>query len=298
VGVALFRLLLALLLASGLGSVSAAAQTYPKFTGLVVDAANVLPPADRAALTERLDQLQRQTGRQLVVATVPSLGDYPIEDYGVGLLRAWGVGLKDANNGAILLVAPAERRVRVEVGTGLEPVLTDVFSERVIRERVLPRFRDDDLPGGVRAGADALAQQLALPDAEARTRAETAARDFRRTGQARRENGGGGLPFGLIFVGIVLAVVLVPMIGASGRRGVAGTRYRGARRQSGVGDAVADNLPVILWTAANVLASSGRERGGGWGGDGGGSGGGGWFDGGFTGGGGGSGAGGGASGEW
>ena len=171
----MLRHLLTLAFAVLLGSSAATAQTLPKFTGFVVDAANVIPPDQEAALTKRLDDLQKATGNQLVVATVPDLEGYPIEDYGNALIRSWGVGLKDANNGAILLVAPNDRKVRIEVGYGLEPVLTDAFSSVVINQQILPRFKAGDIPGGIVAGTNAVADQLALPDAEARAKVTAAA---------------------------------------------------------------------------------------------------------------------------
>src|SRR5687767_14394164 len=119
------KLLRSLFLVLCLVASPAAAQTFPEFTGFVVDAAGVIPPIEEAAITQRLDALQRQTGHQVAVATIPDLQGYPIEDYGYRLLRAWGPGLKDVNNGAILIVAPKDRKVRIEVGYGLEPVLTD-----------------------------------------------------------------------------------------------------------------------------------------------------------------------------
>ena len=98
----------------------ASAQTFPKFTGFVVDAANVLPPDVEAALTAKLDALQKDTHRQLIVATIPDMQGYPLEDYGYKLGRAWGVGLNDVNNGIILFIAPNEpaghRGPRIEVG--------------------------------------------------------------------------------------------------------------------------------------------------------------------------------------
>ena len=97
----------------------AAAQTFPQLTGRVVDGANLLSPADEAELTGKLAALEQASSRQLVVATVPDLQGYPIEDYGYQLGRHWGIGQKGANNGTILLVAPTERRVRIEVGYGL-----------------------------------------------------------------------------------------------------------------------------------------------------------------------------------
>ena len=139
-----------------------------------------------AALTAKLDALQKATGRQLVVATVPSLQGYTIEDYGYRLGRAWGVGLKGLDNGAILLVAPNERKVRVEVGYGLTPVLTDVYSTLLIQNRILPAFKAGDLPGGIAAGADALIEQLSLPDAQAKAKLDAAVAEHDRAQQRQR----------------------------------------------------------------------------------------------------------------
>jgi uncharacterized protein len=298
---ALLRLLLATLLALGPAG-AAQAQEFPKFTGLVVDAANVLPPQQEAALTQKLEQLQQQTNHQLVVATVPDLQGYPIEDYGYRLGRAWAVGLKDADNGAILVVAPNDRKVRVEVGYGLEPVLTDAFSSTVVNGTILPRFKAGDLPGGIVAGADALAEQLSLPDADAQARAKAAAAEYDRThSTAARQSSGGGIPFGLIFWGMVLLFVLLSLVRGRGDGGSRQQRRYRSRRGGGGSD-----WPIVLWTIANAIEHSSRDDDddhhggwGGWGGGGGGSGGGGgWGGGGFTGGGGGSFGGGGASGSW
>ncbi|TXC71696.1 TPM domain-containing protein [Sphingomonas ginsenosidivorax] len=276
--------LLLVMAVAGLGTASA--QTFPKFTGVVVDAANVIPDDQEAALTTRLQDLQKTTGNQLVVATIPSLEGYPIEDYGYRLLRSWGVGLKDVNNGAILIVAPNDRKVRIEVGYGLEPVLTDAFSSVIVNQQILPRFKAGDMPGGIVAGANAVADQLALPDAEARAKVTAAAAEYGKTHRTQAQGSGGGVPFGLIFWLIVLAVIVVPMIGR---------RARGRRYGGGGGS----NWPIVLWSVANEIGRS-SGGGGGWSGGGGGSdsGGGGWMGGGFTGGGGGSAGGGGASGSW
>jgi uncharacterized protein len=264
----------------------ALAQTFPAFTGLVVDAANVLPPEQEAALTAKLQTLQQETKHQLVVATIPDLQGRDIADYGTRLGRAWGVGLKEADNGAILIVAPNERKVRIEVGYGLEPIVTDALSSVIIQNDVLPAFKAGDLAGGINAGADALAAQLRLPDDQARAKAEAAAAEFDRT---HRRAGSGGFPLGVIvWVAIVLFVLLMNLRHRAGRR-----RYR---RGGGGSD-----WPVWLWAAGEIAGeiarNSGRGGGSGWGG-GGGSSGGGWGGGGFSGGGGGSFGGGGASGSW
>jgi uncharacterized protein len=257
------------------------AQSFPKFTGFVVDAANVLPSDREAVLASRLDALQRDTGRQLVVATIADLQGYPIEDYGYRLGRAWGVGLKDLDNGAILIVAPNDRRVRVEVGYGLTPVLTDALSSLIVNQAILPAFRAGDIPGGIVAGTDALITQLRLPDAEAKAKVDEA---LKKNDPGRRQSGGDSIPLPLIFWGIVLVFILLAVM----RRGGGGGGGGGRRYRSRGG-------PVILW---------GPGFGGGWGGGGGwsggssGGGGGGWLGGGFSGGGGGSFGGGGASGSW
>ena len=284
----MIRYLVTLAVAVLLGSSAATAQTFPKFTGFVVDTANVIPPDQEAALTKRLDDLQKTTGNQLIVATVPDLEGYPIEDYGNRLLRSWGVGLKDANNGAILLVAPNDRKVRIEVGYGLEPVLTDAFSSVVINQQILPRFKAGDIPGGIVAGTNAVADQLALPDAEARAKVTAAAAEYDKT-HRRSNSGGGGVPIGLIFFGIVLAAIVIPMIS----RRAGGKNYVDGRSRGGGSGA----LPIVLWSIADAMTRGGGG-GGGFGGGGGDSGGGGWGGGGFGGGGGGSGGGGGASGGW
>ncbi|HET9511540.1 MAG TPA: TPM domain-containing protein [Sphingomonas sp.] len=265
----------------------ASAQTLPKFTGFVVDDANVLPPDVEASLTQKLDQLQKDTKRQVVVATVPSLQGYPIEEFGNALIRGWGVGLKDANNGAILLVAPNDRKVRIEVGDGLEPFLTDAFSSVTINQQVLPRFKAGDMPGGIVAGTDAIIAQLRASPEEQQAKLDAAVKQFDQANKARR-SGGGGFPIALVFWGMVVVFVLLSFA----RRGK-GRRYRG--------DGDSSVLPIVLWSIANEIGREAGRGGGGWGGWSGGDGdggGGGWGGGGFTGGGGGSGGGGGASGSW
>ena len=281
------RLLAAMMMVLAVIASPSLAQTFPKFTGFVVDAANVLPPQVEADLTAKLDALQRDTKRQLVVVTVPSLENYPIEEYGYKLGREWGVGLKDVDNGAILLVAPNERKVRIEVGYGLEPFITDALSSVIINQAILPRFKAGDLPGGIAAGTDALVTQLRSSPEEAQARLDAAVKQFDQANKAQR-TGGDGVPIGIVFWGMVALFVFLSV---ARRRGGGGKRYRG----DGSGA-----LPVVLWSIANEI---GREAGrGGWGGGSGGGdwggGGGGWGGGGFGGGGGGGFGGGGASGDW
>ena len=130
-GIGFVRRLFALLLLIAVAA-PAAAQTFPELTGRVVDQADLLPPDREAALAERLAALEHASTRQLVVATVADLEGHPIEDYGYRLGRHWGIGQSEANNGIILLVAPNERKVRIEVGYGLEPIMTDALSHRIV----------------------------------------------------------------------------------------------------------------------------------------------------------------------
>ena len=114
----------------------------------------------QADLTAKLADLETKTGRQLVVVTLPDLQGYDIEDYGYQLGRAWGIGQKGQNNGVMFIVAPSEHKVRIEVGYGLEPVLTDALSSVILQEQVLPKFRTGDIEGGVVAGTNAIITQL------------------------------------------------------------------------------------------------------------------------------------------
>jgi uncharacterized protein len=263
------RILLALLLV--LVATPASAQQFPKLSGRVVDQANLLSAGEEAVLTQKLEGLEQASSRQLVVATVPDLQDYPIEEYGYRLGRAWGIGQNEANNGTILLVAPNERKVRIEVGYGLEPILTDALSSLIIQNQILPRFKAGDYPGGISAGADAIIEQLQAPPEQAEQRALAASRERQQSRQS--SSGGGGSIFPLLFWGFILLFVILPMF-RGGRRG---RRYR---RRGG--------LPIVIWGPGM------GGGGGGWGGFGGGGGGG---FGGFSGGGG-SFGGGGASGGW
>ena len=229
-----------------------AAPTFPKLTGRVVDDANILSPATEASLTAKLEGLETTTGHQLVVVTLPSLQDQEIEDYGYQLGRAWGVGDEKNNDGALLIVAPNERKVRIEVGYGLEGVMTDALSSVIIQSAILPKFKAGDMEGGIVAGTDALVQQLSLPDDQARANVAAA------TSKASKHRD--GPPIGFIIFIIVFWIIIASLRG---------------RRRGGLAGA----LP---WIILGGMSGGGRHGGGGWGGGGGGgfSGGGGSFGGG------------------
>jgi uncharacterized protein len=138
----------------------ALALDFPALSGRVVDEANILDPQTRAALTEKLAALEAKTTDQLVVVTLKSLQGTSIEDFGVQLGRHWQIGQKDKNNGVLLIVAPNERKVRIEVGYGLEGALTDAVSRLIIENAITPRFRTGDFAGGITRGIDDITSVL------------------------------------------------------------------------------------------------------------------------------------------
>jgi uncharacterized protein len=246
------------------GATGAWAQTFPKLTGRVVDAANILPADEEARLTQKLESLEKQSQRQLVVATVPSLEGYEISDYANRLFREWKLGNKTRNDGVLLLVAPNERKVRIEVGYGMEGIVTDGLSFLITSNEILPRFKAGDMPGGIEAGTDALIKQLALPPDQAQKIAAQA--------DQQRQGNGGDLSIGtVIFILFVIFFFVLPIL-----RAMSG----GGRRAGGFSS-------PIIWFPGGFGDDDDDRGGGGWGGGGGG----------FSGGGGSSG-GGGASGSW
>jgi uncharacterized protein len=151
-----------LLIAAAPPSLAADQPAFPALTGRVVDQAGILPPPAVERLTAELAAHEQRTGQQVVVAVVKSLDGRPIEDYGYQLGRFWGIGQKDKNTGAILLVAPADHKVRIEVGYGLEGELTDAVSSVIINQTILPSFRKGDMASGIVVGTEQML--LALGD--------------------------------------------------------------------------------------------------------------------------------------
>ncbi len=138
----------------------AAQLVFPALTGRVVDEAQVLTPSARAALTDTLAEHERTRGEQVVVVTLQSLQGRTIEEFGYQLGRHWGIGQKDKNTGTLLIVAPNEHKVRIEVGYGLEGKLTDATSRAIIERDILPAFRHGDFNAGVVAGTAAILTAL------------------------------------------------------------------------------------------------------------------------------------------
>jgi uncharacterized protein len=152
--------------------VAAQALTFPQLTGRVVDEAGILDQATRTAIERKLADLEAKTTGQLVVVTLKSLQGTSIEDYGYQLGRHWGIGQKEKNSGTLLIVAPNERKVRIEVGYGLEGNLTDAVSKLIIENSIVPRFRAGDFAGGVNRGVDDIIQVLTVDPEEWKLRAK------------------------------------------------------------------------------------------------------------------------------
>lgn len=140
--------------------------TLPKAAGRVTDLANVIDAGTEAEINARLEQLERQTSSEVAVVTVPSLDGVPVDDYAARLFKEWGIGQAKQDNGVLVLVAPADREMRIEVGYGLEGILPDGLAGQIIRDQFIPRFRDNDYNGGIRDGvarvADVVEKQQVL----------------------------------------------------------------------------------------------------------------------------------------
>jgi uncharacterized protein len=156
-GLPAFLLLLALILAPA----RADTLPVPALTGRVVDQANILSGSDESRLAAKLQEFENKSSIQLVVVTLPSLEGRPIEDWGLALGRTWGIGEKGKDNGALLVVAPNDRELRIEVGYGLEGTLPDATADSIIRNVIVPRFKAGDMAGGISDGVDAIIKVLA-----------------------------------------------------------------------------------------------------------------------------------------
>jgi uncharacterized protein len=227
----------------------AAELTFPQLSGRVVDAAGILKPEERAGLEAKLKAFEDKTSDQVVVATVPSLQGTTVEDFGNRLFRAWRLGQAKTNNGALLIVAPKERKVRIEVGYGLEGALTDALSKVIITTAITPRFKAGDFAGGIDAGVDAVLSILA-GDAD----------DWHRRAKVRGDDTD---PVqALIFLVILIVIIVVFWRMSRGQRG------RGGRG----GFIIVPGPPSGGWSGG---VSGGFGDGGGFSGGGGSSGGGG-----------------------
>jgi uncharacterized protein len=143
-----------------LGAPRVVAVDVPYLTGRVVDDAEILSPATRERLATDLAAHEKRTTNQVVVLTIPTLDGESVEDFAARVFEAWKLGQKSKDNGVLVIVAPQDRRMRIEVGYGLEGTLTDAQAARIIREQMTPRFKSEDYDGGVSAGVEAIVATL------------------------------------------------------------------------------------------------------------------------------------------
>jgi uncharacterized protein len=297
------NVLLGLLLAAGavLAPAQEALRAVPELKTRVTDLADVIPADREAALEATLAEFERRKGSQIAVLLVPSTAPEEIEQYSIRVVDAWKLGRKGVDDGALLIIATDDRRLRIEVGRGLEGVLTDLTSNRIITEIIRPRFRDGDYAGGVEAGVDRI---IRLVDGEPLPEPEAGA-DGGESGASPWESIAGPLFLLLVFGAGVLRAVFGRFFGAAatGALGGAITWFVIGSVLAAGFIGVGAFFVALLLGAVPSARSLGRSRRGDWGGFGGGGfggggfGGGGFGGGGFGGGGGGFG-GGGASGSW
>ena len=225
---------------------SALAELPPRPNGPVLDAAGIIPDADEAALDTKLRGYTKDTGRAIIVATVPSLDDQPVDAYAQQVAESWDIGGAASEQGVLFLVAPAERKIRIHTARGVQERFPDVLAGRIIRETVTPRFKAGDMAGGINAGIDAIIAQLNRDPADAKAVAEAAAAAAKARGN--RDGASGGA----VVFWIMMILFFMLMFGRRGRR-------RGYRR-SGI------DPGVILWGLSEIAHHASRGGGGGGGG--------------------------------
>jgi uncharacterized protein len=292
VSVARFALLFLLLLPC-----SAHALEVPRLEGYVNDYAQMISPGAKARLEQELGAFERSDSTQIVILTIPSLEGEVMEEFSIKVAESWKVGQKGKDNGVIMVVSKQDKKIRVEVGRGLEGKLTDLMAGRIVDLVIKPRFKRGDFDGGFLAGV------ASIIDA---TRGEFKAEEHRRP--QRRDNSSRIITF-LIFGGIVLLILgslSRPLGGAAGAVGLPGIAHLAGLS---LGPVLLVALAVVglglglllplLFSSGGRYGGGGFWPGGGFSGWGGGSGGGDFGGGGgFSGGGGGDFGGGGASGDW
>ena len=188
-----------------LSSPSFAAFEVPKLKTRILDQANLIDAASKQKINQLLAGHEKASSNQVIVVTLKDLQGYSVEQAGVEMGRAWGVGQKEQNNGIVLILAQAERKVRIEVGYGLEGVMTDAVSATIIQEYILPRFKTGDFSGGLLVGTQAIVAALG---------GEVIAP----VAKSRKSGDGSGLP-SIIFMFIFIAFAAMGRIGGRGGRG-------------------------------------------------------------------------------
>lgn len=192
----------------------------PPLRGRVNDYANLMPPARAQALEQRLEQFENKTGHQIAVLTIPGLQGEDIEGFSIRVAENWKIGRKGFDNGAILVIAQNDRKLRIEVGYGLEGVLPDAIANRIIQEIIVPRFRDSDFSGGIEAGVEAIMKVTSgepLPQA-----------------QRKKPASSSRFPIELLLPLIFIGFYLVAAFSSRSRHGIWSTRGQRYNRPGGI----------------------------------------------------------------
>lgn len=200
-------MVLALVLLPASAVLAQSTPEFPELTGRVVDQADMLSPATESRITQMLQAHEQSTTEQVVVVTLPDLQGYAIEDYGYQLGRHWGIGQQGEDNGALLIVASQEQKIRIEVGYGLEGRLTDAAASTIINQIMAPAFQQGQFEQGIANGAAAMVQVLG---------GEPLATPERTAGGQEKPN----LSLVLVFFIIIMAVIFF-LGGGRGGRGTA-----------------------------------------------------------------------------
>ncbi len=203
----------------------------PKNDGWVTDLAGVLSPAEEETLENLMESYKSGTGHEIAVLTIPSLGGEALERYSLEVAREWGLGKKDVSNGALLLVAKQERKMRIEVGRGLEGNLTDAISGRIIREVIAPAFRSQGYYAGILDGVRAMHSAIG---------GDYGPINNSKQGREQERSRSSGLP--RVIFNVIFMLFFFGMIGGRNRRGVGG---------------------ILPWMILGSMGSGSRGRGGG-----------------------------------
>ncbi|MCX9146279.1 TPM domain-containing protein, partial [Erythrobacter sp. WG] len=241
---------LVLLLAAGLFGLAVAAQAQdypPRPDGPVYDGANILSAGTKAQLDQQLRAYNKETGRAIIVATVPSLGGASIESYATTLFTdKWGIGGANRDMGLLLLIAPSERKMRIEVGYGLHGYFGGIMAGRVINDVIAPRFKEGNFDAGVTDGVTAILAHLAKSPADAAAIEEAA-----QAADAQRSRSDGGFPVGmLIWLGVLVVFFILPILSGRGRRRKYRSRGNGPWGNRDLGDTARD---IILWEVGSAV---------------------------------------------
>lgn len=249
-----------------LAGIAAAEPSFPELTGRIVDQAGLITHEHRVAIEAELKDLESRSTDQVAVVTLKSLQGYPIEDYGYQLGRKWGIGQKGKDNGILLIVAPNERKVRIEVGRGLEPIMTDLMSRLIIANRILPAFRRGDFSGGIAAGVHDIHDVL-LGDAE----------EVKKRARGGAKPSGGIDTSGLVMLAIWIGILALAIyLNRRQMRAMEQAGYRPGQRQGRGGRRGGGDVIVVPGGfGGGWSGGSSGDSGGGWSGGGGDFGGGG-----------------------